>query len=646
MSMNFKNMQVVSFESRRAKEMCALIERCGGQAISAPTMREVPLETNTEALAFAERLFADKFQVAIFLTGVGTRMLAQAIETQYPPGRFPAALSSLVTVVRGPKPHAVFREMKVVPTVVVPEPNTWEDLLEALDAYQSVQGCGVAVQEYGLPNHELVAALKDRGAHVTQVPVYRWQLPEDLGPLRQAIAALNAGSVNVVLFTNATQVKHLFDVADLEGCADQLRRAMGQVVIGSVGPIASAALQGYGMTVDYEPDAPYFGPLVRQTARRAYDLLEKKVLAGQEGIDTSNWRRIDMIWAGHHDSKPNRSIDDSVFMKACRREQTPYTPIWLMRQAGRYQRSYREIRRNVTMRDFCQKPDLCAEVTLMAVDRLGVDAAIIFSDLMVVAEPLGLGVEYAPGPIIDQPIRSRDDLKRLKDPDIEDLGHVFDSLDITRKALRPDIALIGFAGAPFTIASYLIEGSGSRHYTHTKQMMHGDPEAWDELMSRLTAMIVMYLNRQIESGADAVQIFDSWVGALSPADYEQYVLPHMKRLIDGVDQSAPLIHFTTGNPALLPHISSGGGDVIGVDWRVDLRDAWELFGDEMAIMGNLDPCVLLTSPGVIRKQVKEILDKVGGRRGHIFNLGHGVLPQTPPQHVSELVDFVHEQSAN
>ena len=181
---------------------------------------------------------------------------------------------------------------------------------------------------------------------------------------------------------------------------------------------------------------------------------------------------------------------------------------------------------------------------------------------------------------------------------------------------------------------------------HTKQMMHGDPEAWGELMSRLTAMIVMYLNRQIESGADAVQIFDSWVGALSPGDYEQYVLPHMKRLIDGVDQSAPLIHFTTGNPALLPHISSSGGDVIGVDWRVDLRDAWELFGDEMAIMGNLDPCVLLTSPGVIRKQVKEILDKVGGRRGHIFNLGHGVLPQTPPQHVSELVDFVHEQSVN
>jgi uroporphyrinogen decarboxylase len=431
----------------------------------------------------------------------------------------------------------------------------------------------------------------------------------------------------------------------MDGLKDQLRRAFKEVCIGTVGPVASRAVTEQGLTVDYEPDTPKMVHLVREMARRGQDLLRKKRTAVANRVDTNQWRRIDMVWPTG--DKQQSATENSVFLQACRRKETPFTPIWIMRQAGRYQREYLRIRKRVSMLDLCKTPELAAEVTLMAVDRLGVDAAIIFADILLVTEPMGLNLEFVKGegPVIHNPLRTREDLNRLKEPGPAELAYVFDALKITRRALRPEIALIGFAGAPFTVASYMIEGGKSANYAKTKTMMYRDEETWHALMERLTAVLIRYLNGQIAAGADAVQLFDSWVGTLSPDHYRRFVMPHVRHLIQGIDPSAPLIHFSTGNPALLPLMREAGGDVIGLDWRSDLAEAWSILGDQVAVMGNMDPAVLYSSPREIRNHVRAILDKAAGRPGHIFNLGHGILPDMPAENVAELVDAVHELSA-
>ncbi len=654
MPIDFKGLNVVSFESRKSTEMAELIKAASGKPIIAPSMQEVALEHNTEALAFAELLFSGKIDVLILMTGVGTRLLAKAVAAKYLNEKFAQALESTQIVALGPKPVIALRELGLAPTMIVPKPNTWTDLLSTLDQRLPVQGKTVAVQEYGHSDPELIKTLEDRGAKVVPVPVYRWALPEDLGPLRHAMKCIideDAQGADFALFTSSTQVRHLFDVAKADGKESQLLDAFKRVCIGSVGPVASRAIVEQGLAVDYEPDTPKMSHLVREMARRGSDLLRKKRTAFQNGIDTNNWKRIHMAWQpdpkGQNVSGGQPTIEDSAFMKACRREPTPYTPVWIMRQAGRYQREYLKIRKKVTLLELCKTPELAAEVTLMAVDRLGVDAAIIFADILLVTEPMGLGLEFVKGegPVIDNPVRTRQDVDRLTEPDVDELSYVFDAIRITRRALRPDIALIGFAGAPFTIASYIIEGGKSRDYAKTKAMMYRDKATWHALMDRMTKILVEYLNCQIAAGADAVQLFDSWVGALCPDDYRQYVLPHVRHIIDGIDKSAPVINFSTGNPALLPLMKQAGGDVIGLDWRADLAEAWSLLGDDVAVMGNIDPVVLYTSPEEIRSQVQAILDKAAGRPGHIFNLGHGISPDMPPEHVAELVDAVHELSA-
>jgi uroporphyrinogen decarboxylase len=651
MSTNYQGLRVVSFESRRAAETAELIARHGGVATSAPSMREAPLDHHPEAVEFAQRLTAGDIDVVVLLTGVGTNMLARAVEPVCPRERFAAALKGVVTVARGPKPVAALRELGLRPTHLVPEPNTWEDLLALLDQKQPVGGKRVAVQEYGKSNGRLLAGLRDRGADVFRVPIYQWALPHDLGPLRAAIEAIIAGDIDVALFTSATQVDHLFQVADQDGKSAALRDALRGVCIGSIGPVASEAIAEAGLTVDYEPDSPHLANLVRETARRGRDLLTKKHVAAAQGIDTNAWRRIDMVWA-----KPSGvvtgvpTIGDSVFMKACRLEPVPYTPVWLMRQAGRYQAEYRKIRKGASLIELCKSPRLAAEVTLMAVERLGVDAAIIFSDILLVIESMGFQLEYAKGegPVIHNPLHDRRDLDRVKAGDARELDFVYEAVRLTRRALRPDVALIGFCGAPFTIASYVVEGGKSSHYIATKTLMHNDPATWHAFIEKLTELLVGYLNGQIDAGADAVQVFDSWVGALSPDDYRAYVLPHMKRLFEGVARAhpaTPTIHFGTGNPALLPLMKEAGGSVIGLDWRVDLADAWAMLGHDTAVMGNLDPIVLYASTSEIRRQTRAILEKAAGRPGHIFNLGHGILPDMSPEHVAELVDAVRELSA-
>jgi len=334
------------------------------------------------------------------------------------------------------------------------------------------------------------------------------------------------------------------------------------------------------------------------------------------------------------------------FLAACRREPVPYTPVWLMRQAGRYMPEYRAVRRQLGFLELCKRSDAAAEVTVTAVDVLGVDAAIIFADILLVLEPLGARIEFAAGdgPVIHNPVRSAADVDRLTPVAPGALDYVGESIRLARAGLK--VPLIGFAGAPFTLASYLIEGGGSRSFLRTKRFMLSDAGAWHALMERLVAAVRDYLNMQIAAGADAVQLFDSWVGALSPADYRTFVQPHMRALIGGIAPGVPVIHFGTDTSGLLECQRAAGGDVIGLDWRVDLDAAWARLGHDVAVQGNLDPTALFAPLPELRRRVEAILGQAGGRPGHVFNLGHGILPETPVEHAKALVAMVHELSAH
>ncbi len=337
-------------------------------------------------------------------------------------------------------------------------------------------------------------------------------------------------------------------------------------------------------------------------------------------------------------------MQDNPFMRACRREPAAVTPIWLMRQAGRYMPEYRAVRSKVPFLDLCKRPELAADVTVTAAERLGVDAAILFADILLILEPLGFELEFTKGegPVIHNPLQAADDVDRLRPlSDIEPLAFVPAAVRMIRAALQPAIALIGFAGAPFTLACYAIEGGSSRHYDRAKTFMYRDPAAWDALMELLADATAVYLNAQIAAGAQVIQVFDSWVGTLSPHDYRRFVQRHMARLFSRLDPAVPAIHFGTGTATLLELERDAGGSVIGLDWRVELDQAWARLGPNVAIQGNLDPAVLLGPRHEIERQARRILSQAGGRPGHIFNLGHGILPQTPVDNVRVLIDTVH-----
>lgn len=335
-------------------------------------------------------------------------------------------------------------------------------------------------------------------------------------------------------------------------------------------------------------------------------------------------------------------------MKACRREPVPYTPVWLMRQAGRYMREYREVRAKTTFLDLCKTPSLAAEVTVTAAERLGVDAAIIFADILLILEPMGIELEFArgEGPVIHNPVKTAKDVDRLREvDDVGSLDFVFEAIRQTRTALNGNIPLIGFSGAPFTLASYICEGGGSRNYISTKSLMYNDAGAWHAMMSLISRALSRYLNAQIAAGAQAVQLFDSWVGCLSPDDYRKFVLPHTRNVIQNLTPDVPVIHFGTGTGTLLELMREAGGTVIGLDWRVRLNEAWNRIGHDVAVMGNLDPVALFAHRNEVVAQAKRILDQAAQRPGHIFNLGHGILPDTTVDNVIALVDAVHELSA-
>ncbi|MGH7820987.1 MAG: uroporphyrinogen decarboxylase [Candidatus Binatia bacterium] len=334
------------------------------------------------------------------------------------------------------------------------------------------------------------------------------------------------------------------------------------------------------------------------------------------------------------------------FLRACRREPVDATPVWFLRQAGRYMPEYQAVRRHHSLLEICRTPALAAEVTLQPVERLGVDAAILFADILLPIEPLGVGLEFVggDGPAVARPVRTAADVDRLRSFDVEtELGYVAESVRRVRRELDGRVPLIGFAGAPFTVASYMIEGGHSRSFLRTKELMYSEPEAWHRMMARLARLTGEYLRMQIAAGADAVQLFDSWVGNLGPADYRRYVLPHSRAVLEPLAATGvPLIHFGTQTGALLADMRDAGATVVGMDWRVDLVGAWESLAAGVAAQGNLDPALLLAPWEVLAREARELLARVGGRPGHVFNVGHGLLPETPVQAVADLVRLVHD----
>lgn len=341
------------------------------------------------------------------------------------------------------------------------------------------------------------------------------------------------------------------------------------------------------------------------------------------------------------------------FLDACRRIKTGTTPVWFMRQAGRYMKEYRRLRAKHSILELCERPELAAEVTLQPVRACGVDAAILFADILLPVRPMGVTLEFrqGEGPAISPPVRTAGDVARLREFEPEEgLGFVLAALRLLRRELATvrrggPVPLIGFAGAPFTLASYLIEGGPSDHYLATKAMMYGAPKTWHALMAKLARVTARYLTAQVRAGAQAVQLFDSWVGALSREDYVRFVLPYSRHVLESVGRSGvPTIHFGAGTSGFLEEFSSAGSDVVGVDWRAPLDAAWSRIGPR-AIQGNLDPALLVAGPrAALKAQVKRVLAEAGGRPGHIFNIGHGILPMTPVDNVRAVADWVHELS--
>jgi uroporphyrinogen decarboxylase len=333
----------------------------------------------------------------------------------------------------------------------------------------------------------------------------------------------------------------------------------------------------------------------------------------------------------------------SRFLRACLRKPVDRTPVWFLRQAGRYMQEYRDVRKHHTLVEICKQPELAAEVTITAAEKLGVDAAIIFADLLLPLEPMGLPFEFqaGEGPVVHHPVRTAADVIALRTDRAADLAYVARAIEKVAAHFRDRLGIIGFCGAPYTLASYMIEGGGSRNYIHTKQMMYGDTIAWSSLLDKLVAVLTEYCRLQVQAGADVIQIFDSWIGSLSPADYRDYAFEASKRLVRAVQElGVPVIYFGVETAGLLHAMASTGADVIGLDWRQPLDEGWRAVGHGHAVQGNLDPITLFAPPEVLEQRVNEILHSANGRPGHIFNLGHGIVPNTPVENVQAVVKMV------
>ena len=586
---------------------------------------------------FVNQLITGEVDVALFLTSDGlTRFMKRAIRSTEG-SRLTNSLNDIRTVAVGTLVDQNLRSHGIVPAISVPDDVDWRELLVMLD-----QECPVANMAVGLEVtanvHELVAGLEARGATVLRLDAHAFQRADPTAAEQDILDAIEDGQLGTLLFPNpvcAARFAALISLRDLPS----LKRNTEQLVVMALGAETQQILCDRGIACDVMLSESQLRAEI-QNANSASSAMSA-IGIGKERIQQQRSRPV----PSSHDQ--SAAWYNSPFMKAVRREPVDVTPIWMMRQAGRYMQEYRDVRSNVSFLDLCKNPQLCSEVMCTAVERLGVDAAIIFSDLLPILEPMGCELEYVKGdgPVIHNPIMEPSDVDRIEPLDSnEQLEFVMETVRQTRSELPADMPLIGFAGAPFTLASYMIEGQSNRTFARTKQIMFGDPEAWDVLMSKLVQSIIIYLKGQIDAGAQCVQLFDSWAGCLNTSDYRTYVLPHVNQVIDTIAPLAPVINFATGNPALLPELAAGQAQVVGIDWRIDLDDAWGIVGNDRAVQGNLDPTVLLTDLGQIRSHAERVLKQAGGRNGHIFNLGHGILPTTPVENAIALVEIVHEIS--
>lgn len=402
---------------------------------------------------------------------------------------------------------------------------------------------------------------------------------------------------------------------------------MHRVAIGSVGDHCGNSLKAIQLFPDIT--APSLEALMAQTQ------------SAESILDAKN-RRANEAWV--RTQNPQGAFEaDSPFYRACLGQANQQVPIWLMRQAGRYMAEYQLVRSGRNFLEFCKNPDLAAQATLDAVERLNVDAAIIFSDILLIVEPMGQHLAYqeSVGPVISNPVRTRDDVEKLKTVNPkQSMPFLYEAIAKVRRNLSPKIPLIGFSGAPFTMASYMVEGRGSKEYAHVKRLMAEDPKAFNLLLEKITTAHIDYLNAQVEAGCQALQIFDSWAGALTPDEYRSHVLPHTQRLVRGITPGVPVIHFASGSDALLEAFQETGAKVLSLDWKIDLAGALRRVQSDRGIQGNLDPNLLFSKPEVFLPEVEKILKIAGNRPGFIFNLGHGILQKTPVDHVMALVDFV------
>lgn len=594
---------------------------------------------------FANRILTGDIDIVVFVTGVGTRAIINAALKLVPQDRFLDGLSDIKTMAGSAAAAKVLKQNGVAISVDLasmpaePELAVWRSMLIAIDGQGSVVNQNFAIEKNS-DSTSLFSGLESRGARLTPLAPFEIGTAEKSSSAIDLFERIDAGEFHGVLFSEPAQTAKFIALAGKYGRVRLTKHLLDDHLVichGAGGSDSAELLLDYGFSVDYVAAATTPIDLVDELADNFADIQKQKRII-----------RVNMSGPATSPSDPQAPWYNNPFMKACRGEPTDVTPIWMMRQAGRYMAEYREVRDKISFLDLCANPQLCSEVMCTAVSRLGVDAAIIFSDLLPILVPMGCDLEFVKGdgPVIHNPVRTNADIDRIKSLESnEPLQFVMDTVRQTRNDLPADMPLIGFSGAPFTLASYMIEGGSSRNYHNTKKIMYGDPEAWQVIMQKLTDSISLYVAGQVEAGAQCIQLFDSWAGCLSYEDYKKYVHPYVKSIIASVPSAVPVINFATGNPALLPLLADTAAAVVGIDWRVRLDSAWETVGHDRAVQGNLDPTVLLTDPKEIRRQAKIVLDQAGGRPGHIFNLGHGILPMTPVDNAIALVDAVHELSA-
>ncbi len=630
---HFEDLIIAMIGERDAQNCAEIIEASGG--VTRPFVFSSKPDPNDQSNDFANRILTADIDTVIFVTGAGVRAIVAQASKSVDHQRFLDCLSDINTVAGSQPAVDALHQIEITPKISVHSSNSWRDILIALDRSFPVVNQSIALEE-SESIYSLISGLEARGAKVVKVPLFTEPSKNWAPVATDFFEQLEAGEFHIILFPSPENAVRFCTLAKQYGRAKLTRHLLDNHLVLAIGQGTAEILSDRGFTVDYSTETTDPVEGVAEIKTQISQITKQKSII-----------RVSMSGPTTHNSDPNAPWYNSPFMKACRGEPTDVTPIWMMRQAGRYMSEYREVRSKTSFLELCANPQLCSEVMCTAVNRLGVDAAIIFSDLLPILVPMGCDLEFVKGdgPVIHNPVRTAADIDRIKPLESNDpLQFVMDTVKQTRADLPADMPLIGFAGSPFTLASYMIEGGSSRNYAFTKTLMYGDHGAWDQLMQHLANSISLYLLGQIEAGAQCVQLFDSWAGCLSFEDYKTYAHPYVKRIIASLPSDVPVINFATGNPSLLPLLADSRAAVIGIDWRTRLDDAWKTVGYDRAVQGNLDPTVLLTNPTEIKKHAKFVLDQAAGRAGHIFNLGHGILPQTPVDNAIALVDAVHEFS--